>query len=545
MNVLARLKIGMKLLLAPGVALLLLILISAVLMNGVLALRDSLNTAYETRMPNLKVASQLERVTLITQASTSNLLSKILAGFTPDKLEDFTSNLTSDLQDTEKELDVFLKTASTIEEERKLITQGVSELKTFEKIIIETIELASIDASMATTYMSRAEAQFTKLSAIATQLVDLERRLGEQDREIAAATVQKIILQGAACAVLALVLAAIAIWFVRRDILQSIATIRSALARLAEGDLRNQVPVTSRDEIGDMARTTNEVIGNLQCVVGEVLSGATKVTSAAKNLAGASRSLSDRSERQSSAATTIAATVEELTVSISSISDGTEMLKQASQASARSTRQGGESLQRLTAEIGAVRSSFDSINQSVGDFVKDAMAITAMTRQVKDLAHQTNLLALNAAIEAARAGEQGRGFAVVADEVRGLAERSAQAASDIDKVTAAISTKSDGVEASLKKGTGSLSSCESHLGELEHVFSNAAESVNRSNDNAEEIALSVREQSAASTNMAVEMESIARMAEENSTLTSETSSFAGELETLAIGMQDAVKRFKV
>jgi methyl-accepting chemotaxis protein len=545
MNVLARLKIGMKLLLAPGVALLLLILISAVLMNGVLALRDSLNMAYETRMPNLKVASQLERVTLITQASTSNLLSKILAGFTPDKLEDFTSNLTSDLQDTEKELDVFLKTASTIEEERKLITQGVSELKTFEKIIIETIELASIDASMATTYMSRAEAQFTKLSAIATQLVDLERRLGEQDREIAAATVQKIILQGAACAVLALVLAAIAIWFVRRDILQSIATIRSALARLAEGDLRNQVPVTSRDEIGDMARTTNEVIGNLQCVVGEVLSGATKVTSAAKNLAGASRSLSDRSERQSSAATTIAATVEELTVSISSISDGTEMLKQASQASARSTRQGGESLQRLTAEIGAVRSSFDSINQSVGDFVKDAMAITAMTRQVKDLAHQTNLLALNAAIEAARAGEQGRGFAVVADEVRGLAERSAQAASDIDKVTAAISTKSDGVEASLKKGTGSLSSCESHLGELEHVFSNAAESVNRSNDNAEEIALSVREQSAASTNMAVEMESIARMAEENSTLTSETSSFAGELETLAIGMQDAVKRFKV
>jgi methyl-accepting chemotaxis protein len=151
---------------------------------------------------------------------------------------------------------------------------------------------------------------------------------------------------------------------------------------------------------------------------------------------------------------------------------------------------------------------------------------------------------LNAAIEAARAGEQGRGFAVVADEVRKLAEKSAQSASEIDKVTNALNQKSSHVEATVLGGLRSLQATQEHVERVSVVLTEAGQSVTKSSAGVSDIASSVSEQSLASTEIAKNVEKIAQMSEENHAAVNSNTRDIVRLEALARELQTAVGRFK-
>jgi methyl-accepting chemotaxis protein len=127
---------------------------------------------------------------------------------------------------------------------------------------------------------------------------------------------------------------------------------------------------------------------------------------------------------------------------------------QRSQESLRRAEEGGRTLESLVAEVGLAEDAVRQMAVSVEEFVQSTSSITSMTQEVREIAEQTNLLALNAAIEAARAGEQGRGFAVVADEVRKLAEKSARSAGEIDAVTSQLSRQSVAVRKAIDEGLG-------------------------------------------------------------------------------------------
>jgi methyl-accepting chemotaxis protein len=147
--------------------------------------------------------------------------------------------------------------------------------------------------------------------------------------------------------------------------------------------------------------------------------------------------------------------------------------------------------------------------------VVNIQSISGMTQQVKEIADQTNLLALNAAIEAARAGEQGRGFAVVADEVRKLAEKSGKSANEIDQVTTALNQKSTVVDEMVKNGLRSLNATQEQAAHVSRTLKEAGQSVLESTRGVSDIAASVSEQSVASTEIARNVEKIAQMSEEN------------------------------
>ena len=312
-----------------------------------------------------------------------------------------------------------------------------------------------------------------------------------------------------------------------------------------DGDLSARVRVNGKDEIGQAATAFNELIDRFAVIIRQVNSNAGAVLESAGQLASASAQISAGSQAQSEAAASTAAAVEELTVSISSVAANADSVNNLAEQSLRQTRDGNQNVVAMIAEIESVQSVVKQIAVSVNEFVQSTQAISGMTQQVKEIADQTNLLALNAAIEAARAGEQGRGFAVVADEVRKLAEKSAQSASEIDRVTSSLNKKSGDVEGTVQKGLHSLQVTQEQVGRVSNLLNAAGASVEQSSVGVSDITTSVGEQSVARPEIAGHVEKIAQMSEENPAAVQSTSEAITRLELLAKDLNSAASRFRV
>ena len=331
-----------------------------------------------------------------------------------------------------------------------------------------------------------------------------------------------------------------------RSITGPLASLETTMTEIAEhGDLTKRAKIHLQDEIGRMAGAFNIMMGRLQKIIGEVHGASRQVSAASGQLAGSSRSLADVSEHQSNAVASSAAAIEQLTVAISAVSETARDVHSQAMESVERTDEGSRKVSQLVGEVGRIQQNMNEIARTVDAFVKSTEAITGMTKEVRDIADQTNLLALNAAIEAARAGEAGRGFAVVADEVRKLAEKSGHSANEIDAVTHTIRSQSDAVQAAIDAGEQSIQTSTKIAGEVEGVLNHSRDSVMQSRHGVTEISNSVSEQQVASTEIAQSMERIANMVEENNAAAQSISASTDDLRSLAQSLTLAVSEFRV
>jgi methyl-accepting chemotaxis protein len=312
-----------------------------------------------------------------------------------------------------------------------------------------------------------------------------------------------------------------------------------------DGDLSKRVEVRSQDEIGKAAQAFNGLVDGIAKIIRQVLDNAAKVSSSAAQLSSSSWQIAQSSHVQSEAAASTAASVEQITESINSVAENAEDVRKLSEMSLHQTQQGNQDVTSMIQEIRRVQEAVNEIADSVKEYVASTRAITGMTQHVKDIADQTNLLALNVTIEAARAGEQGRSFAAVADEVRKLAEKSADSASEIDKVTSSLNEKSAVVESVVQTGLRSLQATQEQVERVYKVLIEAGEAVSQSSRGVSDIAASVSEQSRTSIEIARNVEKIAQMSEENHEAVRSNNREIVHLEELAKELQDAVGRFRV
>ena len=324
--------------------------------------------------------------------------------------------------------------------------------------------------------------------------------------------------------------------------------LREAMAvteRLAHGDLSVNIAAESKDEVGNLLMSIDTMKQSLVGIVRQVHTSADEVSSAAVELSASAESVAQGSQRQSEAAASAARAVEEGSATIHSVAQTAEAVQSLSRTSMESSARGNASLMKLVSELERAGGSVRQIAATVGEFIESAATITAITRQVKEIAEQTNLLALNAAIEAARAGEQGRGFAVVADEVRRLAEKSARSAGEIDAVTSTLSDKSRAVESAIVDGRQSIDSGQELMQDVVAILSDAGRAVLEASQGAERIAGMVKQQASAGGEAAQAVAGIARMAEENSSAIQQTAVAAEHMEDLAHSLQGSVSRFRL
>ncbi len=333
-------------------------------------------------------------------------------------------------------------------------------------------------------------------------------------------------------------------YFVTRSVTQPLQLAVSVARQVASGDLTGKLASSAQDETGQLLIALQEMKEQLAVAVGGVRKGSVEVKSTSADLSSTASALLEGANRQSESAASTAAALEEIAVSVACVAEAAVELRALSDQSLDATNSGHAKLQQLLGDMTGVQNSVGEIESVVLEFVKSTQAITNMTKQVRDIADQTNLLALNAAIEAARAGEHGRGFAVVADEVRKLAEMSALSAKKIDEVTQSLSDQSNAVSQVVERGKASLNASEAAVSSVAGALDEAREISERTNRGVGDITSSVNEQKIAITEITRSMEEISRMADQSRSNVEGAARKANEMERVAVQMESSVRIFK-
>ncbi|MEQ6292421.1 methyl-accepting chemotaxis protein [Vogesella sp. GCM10023246] len=433
------------------------------------------------------------------------------------------------------------------EEERQVYQQAVQAAADYRAAVGQAIALRGSGQEDAAQALRKGE--WVKRANFLRDQTDALSKLNAANAQVAGeraqTAAQSSIRNGLIALLLGLGLALLLSLLMARRIAGRLADTVAAARRIAGGDLRSELPAGSRDEVGKLI----QAMADMQLALRETMQGTRRN---ADSLRQSSLDLNDSVQRmeqavnlQGEAAAGIAANAEQLTTSISHVADSTVEAAELTHSSDLQASQGHDVLQGLIGQIGQVARVVMSAAERIAQLQQESARISSIVAVIRDIADQTNLLALNAAIEAARAGEHGRGFAVVADEVRKLSERTAQSTSEIVQMVAAIQRATGEVVQevgnSVSLTNDSMSNAQlagDTLAQLRQLSQQVAGIVG-------ELSAALRQQSIASTEVAQRIEDVVNHAENVTHIAHHAAATSSVMKDVVADMEKMVARFQV
>lgn len=332
-----------------------------------------------------------------------------------------------------------------------------------------------------------------------------------------------------------------------RMIVRSIATLKKQLDNIAqgEGDLTRRVPVESDDDLGQLAASFNQVLTNLQSMVGTIQTLSDDLSNEAKQLSTAARDNNDGVTLQADLIAMVATAINEMQSAIEEVAGNASRAAEVTVQAQQRGENGGRIIRDSSEQVQALALQISKAVEVIRKLSEDSENITSVLDVIRGVAEQTNLLALNAAIEAARAGEQGRGFAVVADEVRTLAQRTQQSTQDIQRMITTLQTGVSDIVSVMETGSEQAGETERLATEAESELKVILESMNDISDVNSSVASATEEQTQVIEEINRNIVNINELASESSRRSGRISGISSTLDSYADQLRQQTGRFRV
>jgi methyl-accepting chemotaxis protein len=312
-----------------------------------------------------------------------------------------------------------------------------------------------------------------------------------------------------------------------------------------EGDLTIVVDESDKDETGDLARAFNKFVTKLHKVISEVTDSTDQLSTAAEELSTVSQLTGQGVEKLSGETEQVATAMNEMTVTVQEVARNADQAASSAVEASSHAEKGGNVIKETVASVSRLTGEIDKSSEAIHKLKADSENISSVLDVIKSIADQTNLLALNAAIEAARAGEQGRGFAVVADEVRSLAQRTQQSTSEIELMIDKIQSGTINVVESMEKSREQTLQVVGKIDETGHVLTLITSSIVSINDMNCQIATAAEEQAAVAEEINRNVVNVQELTTQSAASTSQASTTSHELAKLGEALKNQVRQFKI
>jgi methyl-accepting chemotaxis protein len=332
---------------------------------------------------------------------------------------------------------------------------------------------------------------------------------------------------------------------VKRLAIIPVRNIKDSLHRIASGDLTVTLDTHSTDDIGQTITQMNAMTNSFSKMISSITSSAKNVVSSVAVLKDRSVQTAEGAKNQSLQASQIATAAEEMSQTITDIAKNASVASETSAEAMEIANKGKEVADGAVNTVNGVYTSTVELASMVERLNNRVGEIGDIVTVIKDIADQTNLLALNAAIEAARAGEQGRGFAVVADEVRKLAERTIKATAEISEKISAVQTESDQTTRSMEEASGQVTKATDYIRDVGDSLNHIVVAVERVRDQITQIATAVDEQSAASEEVARNIEKTSAIAQDMENMSQDVMKEVNNLTRVVELLNQSVSGFKI
>ena len=378
-----------------------------------------------------------------------------------------------------------------------------------------------------------------------TQLIPaLETSVNQTYKNSSAVGSKLITLTVVVATVIIALLLASAYWIIH-SINANISTINQALKEVSSGNLGIVARISQRDELGTMADSINQTISKLHEMISGVKFAADNLVTSSSGLSREAGSVAKRADLQTDRVMQVSSAMEEMSVSVTEISTGAQEVAAASTQAEVIAKQGCENMVKSQAATQKTVETVETSSAIIAQLSQTIGKISEIAKVIKDIADQTNLLALNAAIEAARAGEQGRGFAVVADEVRKLAERTTLSTSDITSMVETIYNQTGSSVQAMGEVKQEVELSAGYSTSTNNTLNQIAGAAIHVTGLANQIASATKEQSSASEEIASNMEAISNLTEENTISIHNVEKEVSKMASTAAELQRLVGQFNL